>query len=171
LVPIVKGRLDDRKFREQRIFESRLARQGKVIDAQAKLLDDLSELFTGFLLLMLSITFYASHENAVKADKAFRDYDEKAWEYFMKLRVEIDKAQRLTSTVMYEALTAVYREFFQAFDLELVQAAANTPIDSFVWKVLHDKIQLEGKPRVNAVLADLAAELRLTSEAVGTTSS
>jgi RNAse (barnase) inhibitor barstar len=71
LVPVIKSQLDDRKLRQQKVFESELARQSKVIESQAKLLDDLSDLLWGFLLLSLAVTFYATHESKEKFKKAW----------------------------------------------------------------------------------------------------
>lgn len=43
-IPYVLKRVEQRKLREQKKFEDDLARQGKIIEAQSKLLGDLSQL-------------------------------------------------------------------------------------------------------------------------------
>ncbi len=45
LIPIVLKQIDDRKFVDQQRFQAELSRQGKVIDAQAALLDTMASDF------------------------------------------------------------------------------------------------------------------------------
>ena len=123
LVPVIKGRIDDRKLREQKIFESDLARQSKVIEAQAKLLDDLSDLLWGFLLLSLEVTYYAIQGNDEKYESAWQKYDQKSWEYFGTIRAAISRARRLTAPNTHQALLGVYDAWFMDFDLALTRMA------------------------------------------------
>ena len=44
LVPLLFRRIDERKHRQQKLYEADLARQAKIIDAQVKLIEDLAEL-------------------------------------------------------------------------------------------------------------------------------
>jgi hypothetical protein len=162
LVPLIKGRIDDRKFREQKVFESALARQGKVIDSQAKLLEDLSQLLWAFLLLSLEVTYYAEQSDSEKFAIAWQKYDETAWDYFGRIRAEISKARRLTSDPTYEALLSVYNTWFMDFDLDLTRMARASTLDDSEWSVLHGRIYNEGVASVDGVLVDLASELQLT---------
>lgn len=162
LVPAIKIWLDDRKFREQKVFEAELARQSKVIEAQATLLDDLSSLLWGFLLLSLAVTFYAKHENHQKFKVAWQTYDEKNWEYFGKIRATISAARRLTSPTTHKALMAVYDGWFRAFDTSLSDAyRQRLQPGSNGWSALHHRIYAEGVPLIDFALTGLAEELKL----------
>lgn len=166
LVPILKGRLDDRKFREQKVFEADLARQAKVIDAQASLLSDLSDQLWTFLLLGLEVTYYAQQRNQEKFEAAWRVYDDEAWSYFGKIRAEISKARRLASAETHADLQRVYREWFMGFDARLVaQVASGRDLADESWLDLHAQVSGEGAELVDDVLNRLAEELRLTQAA------
>jgi hypothetical protein len=166
LVPTIKGRLDDRKYREQKIFDAEIARQSKVIDAQAQLLDDLSHLLWGFLLLSLEVTYYAQQGNREKFDAAWRQYDDEGWTYFTKIRAEISKARHLTSPEIHDELLDVYARWFPALDFDLAaMARTDTPLEQTGWDDLHARIAREGAKLVEDVLNDLAEELRLTQRA------
>jgi hypothetical protein len=164
LVPWIKGRVDDRKFREQKVFEAELARQSKVIESQAKLLEDLSDLLWAFLLLSLEVTYYAQQHNESKFDEAWLKYDNGSWEYFGKIRAALSRARRLTSQETLEALTGVFESWFMGFDLELTQKARAGLEDSdpfHPWRDLHRRIMEDGFQRVDGALTDLAQELQL----------
>ena len=162
LVPVIKSYLDDRKFRDQKVFEAELARQSKVIESQAKLLDDLSRLLWGFLLLSLAVTFYAKHGNHKKFEVAWQTYDEKNWEYFGNIRAAISAARRLTPPTTHKALMAVYDDWFMDFDTSLTNAyKQRLRPGSNGWSALHDRIYAEGVPRIDLALTGLAEELKL----------
>jgi hypothetical protein len=167
LVPVIKGRIDDRKLREQKVFESELARQSKVIEAQARLLEDLSQMLWGFLLLSLEVTYYATRRDEEKFQDAWRVYDASSWDYFGKIRAEISKARRLTSPETHDALLSVYDAWFMGFDLDLTSAARSYKVGDPAWPDLHNRIYGEGVVRIDGALTDLAEELQLTTGDVG----
>lgn len=169
LVPVVKARLDDRRYREQKLFESELARQAKVIDAQATLLDGLSDLLWGFLLAALGVTYYAERGDAAKLTEAWARYDAEAWVFFARLRAETSKAQRLTSHDVYEELLRL-NEWFMPFDAQLTNAVASgLEAGADAWTQLSRRTQGEGAALVDGVLTRLAQELRLTPSVVSQT--
>jgi hypothetical protein len=166
LVPLVKARVDDRKFREQKIFESDLARQGKVIDAQAALLESLSDLLWSFLLLSIGVTYYAMQGDKAKLKAAWATYDTEAWSYFGKLRAEISQARRLTSPELHAELLSVYEQWFMGFDLDLTQAVkGGSDVSADAWRELHFRVYREGTTVIDDVLTRLAEELRLVEGA------
>ncbi len=165
----MKARLDDRRYREQKLFESELARQAKVIDAQATLLDGLSDLLWGFLLAALGVTYYAERGDQAKLTEAWARYDAEAWAFFARLRAETSKAQRLTSHDVYEELLLL-NEWFKPFDAQLTDAVASglgTGADA--WTQLSRRSLGEGPALVDGVLTRLAQELRLTPSVVSQT--
>jgi hypothetical protein len=167
LVPLVKARVDDRKFREQKVFESALARQSKVIESQAELLDSLADLLWSFLLLSLGVTYYATLGDKAKLKIAWTTYDSEAWSYFGKLRAEISKARRLTSPEIHAELLSVYEQWIVGgFDYDLTQAVkGGSGTSDEVWKELHFRIFDEGTARIDDVLNGLAEELRFVQGA------
>ena len=69
----------------KRVEERRL-RRGKIIEAQSKLLDDLSALLWGWRYMTVKVTYYAVKGDAERYAAARKDYDEKVWEVFNDMR-------------------------------------------------------------------------------------
>jgi len=61
LVPFVKANMDERKLRQQKLFEADLARQGKVIEAQVELLENMAQMLWDFKLLALEVSYYKTY--------------------------------------------------------------------------------------------------------------
>jgi uncharacterized membrane-anchored protein YhcB (DUF1043 family) len=161
LVPVLKARLDERRYRDQKVFESELARQAKIIDAQAALLDDLSELLWGFLLRALALTYYAERRDAAKLEEAWTEYDAEAWPFYARLQVETSKAQRLTTAGIKDELERL-RDWFMSFDTELTWAYETGALASSERRKRID----EGVARIEGALTGVAHELRLAPSAV-----
>jgi hypothetical protein len=173
LVPLVKARLDERRYRDQKVFESGLLRQAKTIDAQAASLDALSELFWGFLLRALALAWYEERRDAAqleetrrqyeaKLEEAWTEYDAESWPFYARLRVETSKAQRLTSGEVQADLRALL-EWFQSFDVEVTKA--HEAVHDHAFTRLRLQIH-HGAAEVDQALTRIANELRLGPSAV-----
>jgi hypothetical protein len=167
LVPVIKGRLDDRKYRDQKVFESELSRQEKVIDAQAALLKDASEAMWSFYLLSLKVTWYAASGNEERFDAAWQEWDEESWLLFGRLRAEISKARRLTSPAVHAELLNVHDTWFRRFSLELEGMVRRRDIGTGESVDFHNRTYRENTKLIDDVLTRLAEELRLNEGAVG----
>jgi hypothetical protein len=163
LVPVVKARLDERRYRDQKVFESELARQAKIIDAQAAFLDELSDLVWGFLLRALALTYYAERRDAAKLEEAWMRYDAEAWPFYARLQVETSKAQRLTTAEIKDELEGL-RDWFMSFDFELARAY-EAGADALASSERRQRIN-EGVARVERALTGVAQELRLAPSPV-----
>jgi hypothetical protein len=167
LVPVIKGRLDDRKYRDQKVFESELSRQEKVLDAQAALLKDTSEVMWSFYLLSLKVTWYAANGNEERFDAAWKEWDEESWLLFGRLRAEISKARRLTSPAVHEELLNVHEFWFRKFSLELEGMVRRRDIGTGESVDFHNRTYRENTNLIDDALTRLAEELRLSEAAVG----
>ena len=166
LVPAIKGRLDDRKYRDQKVFESELSRQEKVIDAQAALLKDASEVMWSFYLLSLKVTWYAASGNEERFDAAWQQWDEESWLLFGRLRAEISKARRLTSHTIHAELLNVHEIWFRRFSLELESMVRERKLGTSESVDFHNRTYLENTQLIDDALTHLAEELRLNERAV-----
>jgi hypothetical protein len=70
-------RLDEVRHREQKLFEAELVRQSKIIDAQALLLDALSNLVWKFQLNIIDVSYYQLNAPGLRA-QAIKRYEESA---------------------------------------------------------------------------------------------
>jgi hypothetical protein len=161
LVPAIKGRLDDRKYRDQKVFEADLSRQEKVIDAQAALLKDASEVMWSFYLLSLKVTWYAASGNEERFDAAWQEWDEESWLLFGRLRAEISKAHRLTSPTIHAELLNVHDFWFRKFSLELERMVRRRNLGTDESVDFHNRTYRENTRLIDDALTHLAGELRL----------
>lgn len=165
LIPVIKGRLDDRKYRDQKVFESELSRQEKVIDAQAALLKDASEVMWSFYLLSLKVTWYAASGNEKRFDAAWQEWDEESWLLFGRLRAEISNARRLTSPTIHAELLNVHDFWFRRFSLELEEMVRQRNLGTGESMDFHNRTYRENTRLIDDALTHLAEELRLNERA------
>jgi hypothetical protein len=157
-VPMILKRVDERKLKAQKIFEADLTRQQKVIDAQAQLLDNLSQLLWTFQLSAIEVTYYHGRNDSALYDKALHKYEENAGNVLGKVRAEISKALRLTSAETYTELKELYYDGLLTLDIrlrDLIEGQAND------WVEFNQYAVYEFADRVDNVLRNLADELRL----------
>ena len=154
--------VDERRLREQKEFDANLVRQNKIIDAQAQLLDTLVQLLWEFQLLVLSVSYYKLHQEQEKYEVAFREYDEKAWMYFGKIRGEISKAVRLTSNDVYQALLNFYTNCLIHSDVKLV-TLVRKDASREEWNTHHNFIFQSLTNEIDEIVSLLAEELKLSS--------
>lgn len=157
-VPVILRRVDERKLRAQKRFEADLARQQKVIDAQAELLDTLSQYMWEFQLLAISVSYYRGRNDETLYKHAVKKYEERAGDLLGRIRAEVSKALRLTSTDTYVALKSLYYDGLLELDKRL-RGLIEGEDDEWL-KFNHYTVYDFGE-RVDRVLDQLATGLRL----------
>lgn len=103
IVPVVKFRMDQTRFEQQKIFEAGLAREAELVKARAQFLRDLVDPVWQFQLLALQISYDSPSEEKYQA--ALASYDEQSWQHLKKIRALVGGARWFTSDSAYEALT------------------------------------------------------------------
>jgi hypothetical protein len=175
-VPYVKGRIDDRKLEKQKVFdderlraqtryEAGLARQTKVIEAQAQLLDELAETLWGYQKMLLKITYYAVTGDKEKHRAAFLEYDDQSWDALETLLGLISKSRRLASVEVHDRLERLYWTLVFELDNEIISLSRKDADDGVVaqgWSQLQSRLTGDIRAEIDGVLADLAAQLRLS---------
>ena len=165
LVPLVFKNIEQNKAIEQKRLEAEISRQSKVIDAQAKFLDDTTEVLWNWRYLSMKVAFNGSHEREEQYAKSVAEYEAKIWDSLSKLRKQASKSRRLISENGYENLVALYRDIAK-LDGELDQivrrnlppkerAAALHPI--------HERLYEEMTQKLDKTLAVLAEEVQLST--------
>jgi len=123
LIPIVLKQIDDRKFVDQQRFQAELSRQGKIIDAQAALLDTMASDFWDYEGYAADVLYSRDerfgrddwHERAVDA------YYEQSGPLLGKMRADISTMLRLAPRPTYESFLRLYEEEVLAFDSCLLE--------------------------------------------------
>jgi hypothetical protein len=153
---------DALKLQEQKKFDADLIRQNKLLEAQAELLDTLSGLLWELQLLALAVSYYKVHLNQEKHEAAFKEYDEKSWILFTKLRGEISKATRLASKTKYDALMFFFDEhLIEGMDEKLMELMKKNALPED-WKEYYDWVIKDLPKKIDIVVTSLAEELKLS---------
>jgi hypothetical protein len=170
LVPFVKARMDERKLREQQLFEARLARQNRILESQAALLESLAQTLWELRMLMMEVAFHRVERPDERYQTALAAYEDKAWDLFAKFRTEISEARRLTSAkthtnlrnLYYQTLIPLDQKLYELLRLDLAEedGQRNASADA-EWKRFYDHMFGDITDTIDGALNDVAEELRL----------
>ncbi len=164
LVPLLFGLIDERRKKEQKIFDAELSRQSKIIDAQVKLLEDLSSLVWEYQLLLIEVPYYRQFPERDRYAPALRAYEENAGKLLGRIRAEISKALRLTPSSIYQEWKELYYEELLPLDLRLSQLATSDKRNqdkTGEWSKLLQYSVNELSEIVDKIIDKLANELEL----------
>jgi hypothetical protein len=163
-VPFVLKRVEERKARHQKKFEADLARQGKIIDAQSKLLDDITAVLWKWRYLAKKVAYYGREENAERYEGARKAYDENVWDLLEEFRSQISKSRRLISEEAYKGLGDLYKYIVYDIDDEisdLIKEEGLNPKTVRKFKKLSTRFTEQVSQRLDDAIYTLANELQL----------
>lgn len=144
----------------QRIDEAKI-RQAKIIEAQSKLLDDLSQILWKWRYMAKQVVYYGANGNQELYARARNEYNESIWLILHEFRVEISKARRLVSEKAYERLNALYDYIIGDLDLKISAIISMERPDSLSCATLASRFSNEVTKALDDALNDLASELNL----------
>ncbi|MGH7769325.1 MAG: hypothetical protein ACREQP_17915 [Candidatus Binatia bacterium] len=162
IVPVVKSRMDKRRFEQQKIFEADLARQAEIVKARAQFLRDLVDPIWQFQLLALQISYDSYSEE--KFQGALAKYDEHSWQHLMRIRAIVGGARWFTSEPAYHALTEfVDGWLIHEIDMELMKRRRSGKAAD--WTDFNQWLYSESRNRTDALLVILAEDFGLAPAA------
>jgi hypothetical protein len=164
-IPYVLKRVEERKLREQRKFEADLVRQGKIIEAQAELLDDLSQLLWKWRYLAKKVVYYGAQQNAERYEVARKQYDDEVWDILNDFRTEISRSRRLVSERAYERLNALYEYVVHDLDMQISEIIRAETLDAAKSGEIAERFTVEVSKKLDDAIDDLASELNLKVKA------
>ena len=165
-VPYVLRLIDARKMREQKKLEAELARQGKLLDAQSALLDEITRLVWAWRYLAKQVVYYGSRGDNDRYMAAKTKYEDGVWGLLDSLRTQISKARRLVSEAAFERLNDLYGYVVHDVDLKVSDLAGRAELDRAACSVLAQRFSAEVSGRLDDAIFELACELRLTSQSM-----
>ena len=165
-VPYVLRLIDARKMREQKKLEAELARQGKLLDAQSALLDEITRLVWAWRYLAKQVVYYGSIGDNDRYMAAKTKYEDGVWGLLDSLRTQISKARRLVSEAAFERLNDLYGYVVHDVDLKVSDLAGRAELDRAACSVLAQRFSAEVSGRLDDAIFELACELRLTSQSM-----
>ena len=160
-IPYVLKKVEARKLQEQKKFEASLIRQGKIIESQSKLLDDLSELLWKWRYLAKKVVYYGSEKNMERYDLARKQYDESVWDILQDFRAEISRSRRLVSENAFEKLNKLYGYVVYEIDQEISDLIKMEELDVERAIEIAQRFSEEVSKRLDDAIDDLASELNL----------
>jgi type II secretory pathway pseudopilin PulG len=169
LVPYLFRLIDEQKNKEQKIFEAEISRQTKIIEAQVKLLEDLSNLIWEYQLLLIEVPYFRQFDRDELYPNAVKIYDENSGRLLGKIRAEISKALRLTPYSIYEELKKLYYDELLQVDLKVSQLATSDKKKkdrTGEWRDLNHYAVYELSEKVDKIIDKLACELNLKARTV-----
>jgi len=156
LVPIMKAKMDDKK-----------GRQTKILESQAKLLDDLTDVLWEFRKLAAEVAYYRKEGRQDGYQKAFVTYDQEGWGVLAQYLSLVSKSRRIAPASIHGELLDLYEELTSIDGkLEgLAQSEQAGSLDSSLderWRELFGDLYRGFTNRIEDILGRLADELRLT---------
>jgi F0F1-type ATP synthase membrane subunit b/b' len=161
-IPLVMKVVEDRKLIKQKQFEADLARQEKLIAAQSKLLDDLTQILWKWRYLAKSVVYYRSRNDKERYDDAKKQYEEIVWNLLNEFRTEISRSRRLVSEGAFQNLNCLYDYVVHDLDLKIsdLMSEGNSHVQEDCRRMA-DRFSKEVSEKLDQALNDLASELRL----------
>jgi hypothetical protein len=163
-IPYIFKWIEDRKLREQKKFEADIARQAKIIEAQSKFLDELSQVLWKWRYLAKKVVYYAAEENKARYDVARTEYDESVWDVLNEFRTEVSRSRRLISEEAYEELRSFYRYIVEDIDRKISNIIKSGDLDAKSVKEsteLGTRFSAEVSQMIDDVIDHLASDLGL----------
>ena len=158
IVPVVKFRMDQSRFEQQKKFEAELARQAEIGSARAQFLRDLVDPVWQFQLLALQVS-YDSH-SAERFQAALAAYEEQSWHHLKRIRAIVGGARWFTSESAYQALTDfVDGWLIHEVDMELMKRRRGGGKAN--WSEFNQWLYAESRRRTDALLVILAKDFGL----------
>lgn len=162
-VPYVLRRIDQRKLRQQKIFEADLARQAKLIDAQASLLDEVTRLVWAWRYLAKQVVYYGARGDEERFSAAKKRYEDEVWGLLDALRTQISRSRRLISEQAFAELGGLYDYIVRDVDPHVSAVVEGPGIDRSACGDIAARFSSEVSTKLDDALMRLATALRLVS--------
>jgi hypothetical protein len=162
LVPEISARMASDRSREQLIFQTDLARQDKIIEAQAAFYDRFADLIWEFHLLHINVSFRRLLAADAKYQAAVDSYTARSAELLGRIRAEISKGGRLMGPRGAQVLLEFYNARLLSQDMQLEKLILSPGEESLPdWRRHHQAVLVDSAAAIDQTLAVLAAEMSL----------
>jgi hypothetical protein len=159
LVPLIKGRMDQRRLGQERLAEEELRRDSAFIDLQNELLAELSAQLWEFAGLALAVSYYRIIGPTERWESAWEKYDVESFSALVRLRAAVSRSQRLVSAGTHQQLEEMFRRWFADLDPRLSALARNTDATDDQWEQHHFGTMSELFTRTDRALDGVASDV------------
>lgn len=165
LVPEITARMADRRLKQQTVFQAGIARQDKIIDAQAAFYDRFADLVWEFHLLHVDVSFRRFLNDQEKYQQAVDRYATRSAELLGRLRAEISKGKRLMENEGHQALLRLFENELLPKDAaleKLIGQGGEATAES--WRAHHQGMMGPVRASIDQTLDILATQMKLRAE-------
>jgi hypothetical protein len=158
LVPVIKGRMDDRRTAVQRQANEDLQRDSRFVDAQTELLDRLSTDLWRIAGKILAVSYYAAWGSRDQFGSAWNTYDATSFDEMFELRANVSRAERLLSRAAHEQLAGLHAWWQSELDFRLSTMARGAETED-AWNAFHREVGTELFHRTDTTLKTIARDV------------
>jgi hypothetical protein len=158
LVPLIKGRMDDRRAAVQRQASEDLARDSGFVDAQTELLNRLSTDLWRIVGKILAVSYYAVWGSRDQFGSAWNTYDSTSFDEMFELRANVSRSQRLLSRAAHEQLASLHDWWQRDVDFRLSGMARGSETAE-AWQAFHREVGAELFRRCDTTLRTIARDV------------
>jgi hypothetical protein len=136
-----------------------------LIDAQAKFLDDTTEVLWNWRYLSMKVAYNGSQEYEEQYAKSVADYEAGIWDTLSRLRNQASKSRRLVSEKGYKTLVDLYRDIVRLDGQldQIVRQKAPARERAAALSPIHERLYSDMTQRLDESLAILAEEVKLST--------
>src|SRR5262245_3239151 len=110
LIPLIIKRVDETRAIRKKRLEAEISRQTKVIEAQSKLLDDITKNLWAWRYLVMKVAYTGRGNKEKKHAAAVKKYEVRIWRLLSRMRNHASRSRRLVSEKGYLSLRALYQD-------------------------------------------------------------
>jgi hypothetical protein len=160
--PIIQGTIQRAGDLNKLKLEAELTRQTKVIDAQNKLLNNITSALWDWRYISISMTYYGRSNQKDIYDKYWKEYDENIWKKLNTIRSLISQSRRLVSEPIFWRLRDFYIIVVE-LDKQISSAATENDIEkkSHAFSLLNKRIYGEISDEIDKILFEMGSGLAL----------
>jgi hypothetical protein len=162
--PILQAEIETKGNLAKTNLEADLARQSKLIDAQAKFLDDISRYLWEWRYLSIRVAYYGSHNKSDVYESAWKEYDKDIWIKLNQVRSLISTSYRLVTNNKYNDLKKFY-EYMVDLDKKISKVSTISNIDdrSKSFNIINSIIYEDVSNRIDRLIFGIGLEFGLNS--------
>jgi flagellar basal body-associated protein FliL len=164
VIPYYLKQTELRRVEQGKTADAEKARQGKVIEAQSTLIDDVTSALWKWRYIYMKITYYGDGHDESRYAAASEAYDQEIWDALSLYRYQVTRARRLVSETAYRQLVDFYHEMTRMDNELSVIVKEHDAIRKESLSALNGRIYTETTPKIDELVHWIAVEAHLTAD-------
>ena len=153
-IPYILKKIEEKKLRQAKV-------EDKIVEEQARLLDDLSRLFWKWRYLAKQVVYFGAVGKQEQYASSKEAYESEIWTILESIRVEISKSRRLVSEVAFNKLNSLYEYIVRDIDVKVSNVIKATEPDTGECRQLASRFSSEVSTTIDDAMDELASDMNL----------